>query len=338
MSLRATSSESPTDRATALEAALNAERARTKDLTTLTNELTAERDRLRKAYRELQFELELLRRRIFVAKAERIDSAQMELEFVKKLAELDALAGIVPGSAHEPASDPDEASEATTPENKNGAAGPKAKRKSAGRRDLLALDLPEERVELTDPDLEGQVPRIGFEESAKIAWRRGGPVRLIVARAKYRVATIPGETSIATAPLPAELFARTLAAPSLLAHIITDKHCDGLPLFRQEERFTRDGFDLDRGTMSRWLEDAGATLGSSVVEAMRAEAMRTAFCLATDATGVAVQPEPSPDKKRQPCRRGHYFVILADRDHAFFEYVARETSDEVSRMFRGFTG
>ena len=42
---------------------------------------TAERDKLRRAYEQLKEQLELLRRRIFIAKAERIDARQLELEF-----------------------------------------------------------------------------------------------------------------------------------------------------------------------------------------------------------------------------------------------------------------
>jgi len=53
--------------------------------------LTVERDNLRLAYDNLRLELELLRRRLFVAKAERVDTAQLELEFAGKLAALDAL-------------------------------------------------------------------------------------------------------------------------------------------------------------------------------------------------------------------------------------------------------
>ena len=53
--------------------------------------LTVERDTLRLAYRNAQLELELLRRRLFLAKAERLDTAQLELELGHKLAALDAL-------------------------------------------------------------------------------------------------------------------------------------------------------------------------------------------------------------------------------------------------------
>jgi hypothetical protein len=89
--------------------------------------------------------------------------------------------------------------------------------------------------------------------------------------------------------------------------------------------------------MCRYAEDAGATLGA-IVDAMAHEAKSQAFCLSTDATGVAIQPTYIGDGKRQPCRKGHFFVVLADADHVFFEYQAKHTSAAVSEMFRGFRG
>ncbi|MFB1485400.1 IS66 family transposase [Corallococcus sp. RDP092CA] len=115
------------------------------------------------------------------------------------------------------------------------------------------------------------------------------------------------------------------------------KYCDGLPLLRMEQRFARDGVAVDRGTMARWVEDVGATVGTTVVAAMRDEALATAFCIATDATGVAVQPAPA-EGGRQACRRGHYFVQVADKDAVFFEYTPKETSAAVLERFKGFSG
>jgi hypothetical protein len=156
----------PTSDRAALQAALDAERVRLA-------ELTVQHERLRKAYRELQLELELLRRRIFVATAERIDSSSLQLEFFSKLAELDKLAGIVPSGAQGPAPDETKTAPADKPESDTGGDKPKPPRKPPGRRNVRELEIPEERVELVDPDLEGKAPRIGFEESAKLAWRRG---------------------------------------------------------------------------------------------------------------------------------------------------------------------
>jgi transposase len=51
-------------------------------------ELEQERDRLRASHERLRQELELFKRRLFIAKAERVDTRQLELEYAQKLREL----------------------------------------------------------------------------------------------------------------------------------------------------------------------------------------------------------------------------------------------------------
>lgn len=328
----ASAAEATPDRIAALESALAASQEQVATL-------TAERDRLRASHERLRLELELLRRRLFVAKAERVDTAQLELEFAQKLRELDELAGTT-GPAEAVA----EGDTAPDSQDDDGKAKPSpARSKPTGRRNLRNAPMEQERIEIPDELFEelvaeGKAERIGFEESYKVAWKRGGLRRIVVARAKYRAVDARGEAQIETAPMPPECFPRSMAAPSMLAHVITDKYCDGLPLNRIEDRLARDGFRIDRGTMCRWVEDAGATVGATVIAAARNEAMTTAFCIATDATGVAVQPIRTHEKQRQACRRGHYFVLVADRDHIFFEYTPKETSRVVSQMFHGYAG
>ena len=293
--------------------------------------VTKERDQLRASHARLREELELLKRRIFVAKAERVDTAQLEMEFADKLRQLDALAGTLENTSCGGDNDDDKADKK------------KDKKKPTGRRDLKKLPLEEERIEIPDPlyeqlVAEGKAKRIDFEESSKLAYKRGGMRRLIIARVKYQVIGRDGETAIDTAPMPPELFPRSLATPSLLAHILMLKYGQGIPLFRIEDGFARDGCPVDRGTMCRWVEDAGATCGATVVHAAKQEALATAFCIATDATGVLVQPIRTHEKVRQACKRGHYFVHIADRDHVFFEYTPKETSRAVAAMFKGFSG
>ena len=275
--------------------------------------------------------LELVERRLFVAKAERVDVKQLELEFAEVKAELEALRGL---GVDEP-SEADTAVDALT-------AGPPAEtktRKARRARDLEATEMPEERIEIFDPELEQLGLRITFEESRRIGFRRAGPVRIVLARAVYRVpaAEEGAEPTMVTAPLPPELFRRSMLAPSLVAHILVSKYAFGLPFNRLCEMLGHQGIHLDRSTLCRVAENAGATFGP-VVEAMAGEAKATAFCLSTDATGIAIQPEAGSDKGRQPCRKGHFFVVLADQDHVLFEYQAKQTSDVVCEMFRGFSG
>src|SRR5688572_11019887 len=89
--------------------------------------------------------------------------------------------------------------------------------------------------------------------------------------------------------------------------------------------------------MCRYAEDIGAALGC-IVDACAKEAIKGAFCLSTDTTGVSIRPEPLGDEKRQACKKGHFFVLLADQEHIFFEYQPKHTSAAVCEMFRGFLG
>jgi transposase len=301
--------------------------------------VTDERDKLRRAYEQLKEHLELLRRRIFFAKAERVDAAQLEIEFALTQAKLDTLVQQLSGQASLPsATDSASGSEGPPP-------AAKTRAKPTGRRNLADEDLPEERVEILNPALEGDAERIGFEESFKLRYRRGGPVRLVVARATYKTEPSaerghdPEEpmVKLVTVPMPKELFPRGLLAPSMIAHVLVQKYRWGLPFHRQARMYSSDGFKLDDGMMCRYAEDAGATFGC-IVLAMAKEAKETAFCLSTDATGVCIQPEPVAGRKRQACRKGHFFVVLADQDHVFFEFQAQHTSAAVCEMFRGFSG
>jgi len=300
-------------------------------------ELTSVHARLLNAYEALKEELLLVKRRMFIAKAERVDTASLQLEFDALVKKLDALAGVLP----EPS---DDAGDGGEDDGDTGGGGKKPKkRKPKGRRNLADADMPEVVVEVDDELFEqlvaeGKAERIGSETSYKLVWERGGFRRLRIERVKYRAANAQGTAEIETAPVPPELLPRCLAAPSTLAHIATSKFCDGLPLYRQEDILSRSGASIDRGTMSRWLEELGGTFGATVIAAARKDAFANAFCMMTDATGFSVQPGSREGGPRRPCRKGHYFVQIADRDHIFFEFTERQTTETVRALFKGFDG
>jgi transposase len=333
---------STTDRALAarvleVEAQLATERAKLV-------EITAERDRLRRAYQILFEHYELLRRKLFVASAERIDVTQLELEFADTKAKLDALAKQLGTELEGPPAPADVAPSASPPSDDEPKKTRKPKTTPTARRNLRDEDMPEKRIEILDPALEGMCERVRFEESCRQGYQRGGPVRIVLARAIYKkpVETDEGSSEepvfeLVTVNKPKELVERGLLAPSLIAHMLVSKYRFGLPFHRLALMLGAQGVRLDDGTMCRYAEDVGATLGC-IVDAMAKEAKETAFCLSTDATGVCIQPEPLASGKRQACRKGHFFVVLADQDHVFFEYQREHTSKAVCEMFRGFTG
>jgi hypothetical protein len=132
-------------------------------------------------------------------------------------------------------------------------------------------------------------------------------------------------------PLPKQLFRRGMLADSMISHSLVAKLAMGVPFYRQEKRFRLQGLSLDRGTMSRYLEDAGATFWA-IVESMRKDALSTAFCLSTDATGILIQPIRRSDGASQPCRKGHFFATLADQEHLFIDYHPEQYLTDVMRV------
>ncbi len=331
---------------------------------------------LRVRYHQLLEELHLLKRRLVVAKAERLDDVEAaQLAFDKLLAETQAMEKVLEAAGAETKGDVE--LEAKADDNDADSATPDKKKKRrrtgappTGRRDVEKMDLPVVRVEVLDPELEGKAERIGVEEHARVGYERGGYRRVVVVRFVYKDATTTDARSaetetmgeppaydvgrsptladdastkpttgvrIVTAPMPKEIMKRGMLAPSMIAHLLTVKYVLGVPFYRYEQRCAAEGFPLDRGTMCRYAEHVGATLGC-IVEAARAEAIATAVCLSTDATGIAIQPTPLGDGKRQPCRKGHFFVTLADKDHVFLDFQPKHTSLTVWNMFKGFSG
>ena len=112
-------------------------------------ELTKERDHLRASHERLRLELELLRRRIFVAKAERVDTRQLEMEFAAKLAELNQMSGIILPLPEE-----------------NGPGGTARKKRPTGRRALNELALPEEPIEVKDELFELKSKEVAVDKAA----------------------------------------------------------------------------------------------------------------------------------------------------------------------------
>jgi transposase len=59
------------------------------------------------------------------------------------------------------------------------------------------------------------------------------------------------------APAPPSILPKTMASASLLAHLITSKFVDGLPLYRVSRQLERSGMDLSPGTAGTWVNQVG---------------------------------------------------------------------------------
>ncbi|MDE2075387.1 MAG: IS66 family transposase [Alphaproteobacteria bacterium] len=120
-----------------------------------------------------------------------------------------------------------------------------------------------ERIEVV---IEPEVPA-GCEGLEKVCIGEDVSERLDVTPAKFRVIVTRrpkyayrGRDGVFQAPAPARLIEGGIPTEALLAQIAVAKYADGLPLYRQEAIYARDGVELDRSLMAQWMGRVGFEL------------------------------------------------------------------------------
>lgn len=96
---------------------------------------------------------------------------------------------------------------------------------------------------------------------------------------------------IIKAPLDNPVIKGSFASPEAIAHIMTQKFVMGVPLYRQEQEWNRNGIMLSRQTMSNWLLKATEDWLEPVYDALR-EMLCCHKILHADETTLQVLREP----------------------------------------------
>jgi len=126
---------------------------------------------------------------------------------------------------------------------------------------------------------------IGTDESWQVEYLPGHFERIHHVRKKYactRCESNGNNPQMETAVKPEMAIDKGMAGPGLLAYIATSKFSDYLPLYRLEDIFQRQGFEISRATQSVWCGDI-ADLAEPLWELM-AERLRASHVVATDDT------------------------------------------------------
>jgi transposase len=127
--------------------------------------------------------------------------------------------------------------------------------------------------------------QIGADESWQIEYLPGHFERIHHVRRKYACTSCETNgvnPSIQAAKKPETAIDKGLAGPGLLAYIVTSKYSDYLPLYRLEDIFERQGFEISRATQSVWCGDVADLV--EPLYALMIERVRASHVVATDDT------------------------------------------------------
>jgi transposase len=284
--------------------------------------LTRQRDEFYLQNLHLELRLAKALKQIYGPRADRIpDQAQLVLDFARHLEEQP-----IPSQEFEP-NDIPKTLESSAPDRQA------ARRlRTRGRRDIGSLNhLPmlEKTYELSGelcrcPVCQQQREKIGTEISYTIEHIRASVLRIKHIQYKYACRHCDDEGENPNIELAQKTEAspidKGMAGPGLLAYVATSKYADFLPLYRLQNIFSRQGFELDRATMCIWMGDV-ARIVQPVYQLM-IRRVRQSHVVATDDT---VMPLLQPGKARQ----ARMWVYLGDESHPYnvFQFTISRSRD-----------
>jgi len=164
---------------------------------------------------------------------------------------------------------------------------------------------------------------IGTDESWQVEYLPGHFERIHHLRRKYACAGCESNGNnpqMETAAKPEMVIDKGMAGPGLLAFIVTSKFSDYLPLYRLEDIFQRQGFEISRATQSIWCGDV-ADLVAPLYELM-AERVRTSHVVATDDTIM-------PMLNKGKAANARMWVYVGDDAHPYnvFDFTLNRDRD-----------
>jgi transposase len=267
---------------------------------------------------QLRYRLDQLLRRFFGPRAEKYDPNQPLLfaDLQKPPPAEEANAGATPAVPPPPAG--------------NGTRG-------HGRKKLPA-NLPRQRVphdvpvgQRLCPDCGRECTCIGEDVSEQLDYH---PASLFVIEhvwPKYVCRQCCKHVSLAEKP--AQAIDKGLPGPGLLAQTVVDKYVDHLPLYRQEQRFARQGVHLARATLCGWMA-ACAQLLTPLYDRLVSLVLLSKV-IHTDDT-----PVPVLDPKQDKTKTGRLWAYLGDWLHPYnvFDYSPSRQRLWPADFLRDFEG
>lgn len=280
----------------------------------LVRELLATHHAQQRQIEQLTHRLDLLLKRVYGPRADTLDPRQLLL-FAEPSTEAAPVLTPLP-----------EPNLITTTVKKNGHG--RRKLPADLRRETEVIDVPESVQQATG----GEWMKIGEEISEKLDYTPSSLFVRQIVRPKYVVrfpnSNRPDELRIAE--LPPEALPKSKAAPGLVADVIVSKLVDHLPLYRQEQRYARQGFPIARSTLCGWLAEAADVL--TPLWRLLQKHILAANIVHTDDTPVPVQ-----DPDLEHCRTGRIWTYVS-RHGTVYDATADRSRAGPLAFLRGFQG
>lgn len=121
--------------------------------------------------------------------------------------------------------------------------------------------------------------------------------------------------------------------PGLLAHVVTSKYAEHLPLYRLEQIFARHGVVVTRRTLAEWNGAVADLLAPLVAQGIKAELLASPW-IQCDDTSVDVQVEDREPK----IRAGHLWAYRGIGGEVVYDFTWARNGEGPERMLAAYRG
>lgn len=133
--------------------------------------------------------------------------------------------------------------------------------------------------------------------------------------------------------LPVFPIEKCMASPALLAQILVDKFVDHLPVYRQLERFKREGISISSSTINGWQESISNLLWP-LYENLKRRILAQGY-LQADETPIQVLDKT----KKGKTHRGYYWIYHSPLEKSvLFDYQIGRSREGPSLLLKDFKG
>jgi transposase len=221
------------------------------------------------------------------------------------------------------------------------------RKKRVGKRKEDLSGLPVERVDYELPESERVCPECG-EPMRDIGVTIRDELEIVPAQVIHKEHAVHAyacancekhndHTPVLKAEAPTPLISGSLASPSAVAHIATQKYMNGMPLYRQGKGLLYDNVDLSRQTMANWLVYCAQNYLSAIYALMIAFLLK-ADILHADETTVQVLHEPGRSAQAQSYEWLYRTSGCAEHPVVIYEYQETRKQEHPKAFLKDFKG
>ena len=206
----------------------------------------------------------------------------------------------------------------------------KVEKKAHPGRMALPADLPRKVIVIEPKEDVSHLTKIGEEITEQLDVT---PSKFFVRRYVRNKYALPQGEGVVIGKLPSQPIDKCMAGPGLLAQVIIDKYVDHLPLYRQEQRFSRVGITLAPSTLCN-SKSSVCNLITPLYDALVKEVLQTNY-LHVDETPIKVLDQD----KAGTTHRGYFWVYHNSHQKiVIFDYRKGRDGEGPSEILKNFIG